>query len=204
MWQQGCDSLGEMPHHRALRSANLEFFDLHLDNCSLNDASIWAHPDHPRVCCGADGSGLMTGIGVFVGLTSSILINLGQNIQAIGGKELVQMEKQTGQKAKECESQTWVKGLTLFITGSIGNMVAMAFASATILVPLESSQVRHTCEAGKASAASTGHTACSPALCTPAAVCAPVVRIAHACYVHFPSHSSSRTSCSPSFTISSS
>lgn len=35
---------------------------------------------------------------------------------------------------------TWGVGLGLFITGSIGNMVAMAFASASILVPLESSQ----------------------------------------------------------------
>ena len=157
------------------------WFDLHADNCSSSIS--WDHPDHPRVCCvvgggslgingtavEAEGAGLATGIGIIVGLMSSIFINLGQNLQAIGAKE-------PGADTEPCSSRTWIKGvwsgldfrtvwlmlcydgrpsaanpevrgstpvptgLTLFICGSIGNMVAMAFASATILVPLESSQ----------------------------------------------------------------
>lgn len=81
---------------------------------------------------GEDGVALVV-VGIAIGLGSSIAINIGQNLQAIGGKE-------PGAEEKPCTSRTWVTGLSIFITGSIGNMVAMAFASATILVPLESSQ----------------------------------------------------------------
>jgi len=72
-------------------------------------------------------------IGIAVGLLSSVAINIGQNFQALGAKE-------PGADIEPCTSKKWIMGLSIFITGSIGNMVAMAFASATILVPLESSQ----------------------------------------------------------------
>ena len=100
-------------------SMDITHFDLHQDNCTL---SIFTdHPDHPEVCCGADGGGGLVVLGIVIGLGSSVLINVGQNIQAIGAKE-------PGADVKPCTSRKWVMGLSLFITGSIGNMVAMAFA----------------------------------------------------------------------------
>mmetsp|Transcript_38437 Transcript_38437/g.101353 ORF Transcript_38437/g.101353 Transcript_38437/m.101353 type:complete len:520 (+) Transcript_38437:90-1649(+) len=84
-------------------------------------------------CGGEEGSNMDVFIGLAIGLVSSVAINIGQNIQALGAKE-------PGANIKPCSSKKWVTGLSIFITGSIGNMVAMAFASATILVPLESSQ----------------------------------------------------------------
>jgi len=72
-------------------------------------------------------------IGIAIGLFSSVAINIGQNIQALGAKE-------PGADVNPCTSTKWRVGVTIFATGAIGNMVAMAFASATILVPLESSQ----------------------------------------------------------------
>jgi hypothetical protein len=61
-----------------------------------------------------------------------VAINIGQNLQAMGAKEVL--------SESPCTSRLWVVGLSIFIAGSLGNVVAMAFASATILVPLEASQ----------------------------------------------------------------
>jgi len=91
------------------------------------------HLINQTLCGYDDDADSLVLIGIMIGLLSSIGINLGQNIQAIGAKE-------PGADEKPCSSKKWVMGLSIFITGSIGNMVAMAFASATILVPLESSQ----------------------------------------------------------------
>ena len=87
----------------------------------------------PCGCRVEEGGENMVLLGIMMGLVSSVAINIGQNLQSLGGKE-------PGAAEKPCSSRTWVTGLTIFATGSIGNMVAMAFASATILVPLESSQ----------------------------------------------------------------
>ena len=84
--------------------------------------------------CDVEGSGSTVAVGIFIGLVSSIGINMGQNLQAIGMRA-------PGAQENPLWSRTWVIGLTVFVVGSIGNMVAMAFASASILVPLESSQV---------------------------------------------------------------
>jgi uncharacterized membrane protein len=78
--------------------------------------------------CDTEGEGFLVVVGIMIGLGSSVILNLGQNLQALG--------QQPGRENKT----TWGIGLTLFISGSLGNMVAMAFASASILVPLESSQ----------------------------------------------------------------
>jgi len=77
--------------------------------------------------CEADSSGFTVIVGILIGLGSSVILNIGQNLQALGQ----QMAR---------GKSIWAIGLALFIAGSIGNMVAMAFASASILVPLESSQ----------------------------------------------------------------
>jgi len=83
--------------------------------------------------CDTSGGGGMVILGIAIGLLSSIAINVGQNLQSIGGKMV-------GADKDPCSSKTWVIGLTIFAVGALGNMLAMAFASATILVPLESSQ----------------------------------------------------------------
>ena len=73
-------------------------------------------------------------IGVIMGLVSSIFINIGQNIQALGATET--------EDAKEhpCSSKTWRIGLYVFLFGSIGNQVSFSFAPASVLVPLEAVQ----------------------------------------------------------------
>ena len=76
-----------------------------------------------QTVCDSEGSGSAVVVGIMIGLISSIGINLGQNIQSIG-------MKQPGAAEKPCTSKTWVIGLTVFVIGSLGNMVAMAFASA--------------------------------------------------------------------------
>lgn len=84
------------------------------------------------VVCDAEGTGDLVVLGIFIGLIASVGINIGQNLQSLGMKACGQSKPHT--------NRTWVVGLTIFIVASIGNMVAMAFASASILVPLESSQ----------------------------------------------------------------
>ena len=88
--------------------------------------------DGTMVCEVGDEGGSLVLIGIAIGLLSSCAINLGQNLQAMGAKE--------AGDSHPCSSTQWVVGLSTFIAGSIGNMIAMAFASATILVPLESTQ----------------------------------------------------------------
>jgi len=98
------------------------------------DVGHWHNSTNGTLLCDVgDEAGALVVIGIAIGLASSIAINVGQNIQALGAKAL-------GKGQQPCASRTWVLGLALFIIGSIGNMLAMAFASATILVPLESSQ----------------------------------------------------------------
>jgi len=83
--------------------------------------------------CGDGSSDNTVMLGITIGLISSVAINLGQNIQALGAKE-------AGADQNPCSSRRWVIGFSTFAIGAAGNMVAMAFASAMILVPLESSQ----------------------------------------------------------------
>ena len=90
-------------------------------------------PSAPWNGCPAKSDNFKVILGIAIGLGSSIAINVGQNIQSLGAKE-------PGADVKPCSSKKWILGLSIFVAGSIGNMIAMAFASATILVPLESSQ----------------------------------------------------------------
>ena len=87
--------------------------------------------------CSVDEGGFGTILGIGIGLGSSVILNIGQNMQALG-QQMTERPLASG----SCKSgkSVWAIGLALFISGSIGNMVAMAFASASILVPLESSQ----------------------------------------------------------------
>jgi len=69
-------------------------------------------------------------LGVFLGATASVGINIGNNIQALGLKR-----KDAGQK-----DHLFHIGTAIFVTASIINFAAFAFAPAAILAPLESFQ----------------------------------------------------------------
>jgi len=75
----------------------------------------------------------MVRVGIAIGLLSSVAINIGQNLQSMGAKSL-------SPDQKLWTSKVWVVGWICFAVGASGNSIAMAFASSTILVPLESSQ----------------------------------------------------------------
>lgn len=124
----------------------IEITHFHLDNCTVNQTlhiGNGTYITHEMcVVCDTEGSGGLVILGILIGLLASVGINLGQNIQALGAKEAQAIATAKGlQESNPCSSKKWIVGLTIFIVGSLGNMVAMAFASATILVPLESSQV---------------------------------------------------------------
>jgi hypothetical protein len=70
-----------------------------------------------------------------MGVVGSMGINVGQNIQA-RGLEFLEAE----QRAMPWRSVQWRWGLCLFISFSILNFAALAFAPASILTPLESIQ----------------------------------------------------------------
>ena len=68
-------------------------------------------------------------------LLSERRINLGQNLQALGLERLGD-----GALQRPCNSKLWVAGMALFIVSSLITFSALALASASVLVPLESIQ----------------------------------------------------------------
>jgi hypothetical protein len=73
--------------------------------------------------------------GVILSTVASIGINIGQNMQAQGINRLTEE-----QKAAPQQSRLWVIGMLVFIFSSLFNFVALAFAPASILTPIESIQ----------------------------------------------------------------
>ncbi|KAL1525925.1 hypothetical protein AB1Y20_020751 [Prymnesium parvum] len=69
-------------------------------------------------------------VGIFLGITASIGINIGNNIQSLG------LQRQAEQKG----SRLFATGTVIFVTASVVNFAAFAFAPAAILAPLESFQ----------------------------------------------------------------
>jgi len=84
--------------------------------------------------CEASGNDSSFLIGVAMGVFGSVLINIGQNLQASA------MQGNPAVQAKPCISRTWVMGLSTFVCGSLLNFLAFTFASASILVPIEAVQ----------------------------------------------------------------
>ena len=92
-----------------------------------------------------------TGLGILLGVLGSVSINVGNNLQSLG---MSQLEKDRVESAKSessaqsssekarkiahhhgeedeldsCQSRTWIMGTTIFVTGSILNFAAFAFA----------------------------------------------------------------------------
>ena len=75
-------------------------------------------------------------IGVLMGVFGSIGINIGQNLQADGIQSLPPSLRESAPH----QSPKWRVGMALFISFSIVNFAALAFAPASVLVPLESIQ----------------------------------------------------------------
>lgn len=87
------------------------------------------------------------GLGILLGLLGSIMINVGNNVQALG------MEMDAAQKLEAAQSTEgteapqskrakviWTMGTITFIVGSVINFVAFVFAAAAVLAPLEAIQ----------------------------------------------------------------
>jgi hypothetical protein len=75
------------------------------------------------------------GVGILMGTAGSIGINVGQNIQAMGIKELDPIYF-----SQPWRSKRWQIGLVIFILFCLINFGALALAPASILVPIESLQ----------------------------------------------------------------
>lgn len=89
-----------------------------------------------------------TGLGILLGVLGSVSINVGNNLQSLGMSQLekdrVESEssaQSSSEKARKiahhhgeedeldsCQSRTWIMGTTIFVTGSILNFAAFAFA----------------------------------------------------------------------------
>lgn len=79
---------------------------------------------------GSLGDVLIVVLGIFLGTAASVGINVGNNLQSLGLKR-----KEAGGK-----DSLFAIGTAVFVTSSIVNFAAFAFAPAAILAPLESFQ----------------------------------------------------------------
>ena len=91
---------------------------------------------HDLAACdtGCSGSYCMP-LGIIIHVVGSVGINIGQNLQAMGLEALG-----PSMMHKPCSSKLWVIGMTTFIIASLVTFGALALASASVLVPLESIQ----------------------------------------------------------------
>jgi hypothetical protein len=76
--------------------------------------------------------------GILLGFTASVVINLGQNLEA--GEKEKRKEKNTANGESSKKTTQELVGLSMLITGAIANFVAFAFAPASVLAPLEGAQ----------------------------------------------------------------
>ena len=85
-------------------------------------------------CEEEEEAGWLRPVGVSMGVVGSILINIGQNLQATAMQSSPEVQQNPG------SSVTWRIGLGTFALGSLINFTAFAFAPTSILVPIESLQ----------------------------------------------------------------
>ena len=86
-------------------------------------------------------------VGIFMGVLGSIGINIGQNLQADGLRDLPESLREK----KPWASKKWLVGQAVFVSFSILNFAALALAPASVLVPLEAIQfisLSHVCAVG--------------------------------------------------------
>jgi len=96
---------------------------------------------HGHECeSGCTGSYCMP-MGVVIHVLGSVGINIGQNLQALALEQLEESAKaENGLERKPWKSKLWVAGMAIFAIASIITFGALALASASVLVPLESVQ----------------------------------------------------------------
>ena len=83
---------------------------------------------------------LLMGLGILLGLLGSVMINVGNNVQALGmGMEAAQKDLDEKEQSKR-PKVLWTTGTVAFIVGSVINFVAFVFAAASVLAPLEAIQ----------------------------------------------------------------
>ena len=83
---------------------------------------------------------LLMGLGILLGLCGSIMINVGNNVQALGmGLDAAQQDLDVKERSKR-PKVLWITGTVTFIVGSVINFVAFVFAAASVLAPLEAIQ----------------------------------------------------------------
>jgi len=83
---------------------------------------------------------LLMGLGILLGLCGSVMINIGNNVQALGmGMEAAQKDLDEKERSKR-PKVLWTTGTVTFIVGSVINFVAFVFAAASVLAPLEAIQ----------------------------------------------------------------
>ena len=83
---------------------------------------------------------LLMGLGILLGLCGSVMINIGNNVQALGmGMEAAQKDLDEKERSKR-PKLLWTTGTVTFIVGSVINFVAFVFAAASVLAPLEAIQ----------------------------------------------------------------
>ena len=80
-------------------------------------------------------------LGIFLGSLGSVLINVGNNVQALG-MGMVAEQKRTGLGLTPSKRprRIWTMGTVTFVLGSTINFVAFVFAAAAVLAPLEAIQ----------------------------------------------------------------
>ena len=86
---------------------------------------------------------LLMGLGILLGLLGSILINVGNNVQAVGMGMVEEQKKraeQGGPPPTKRAKRIWTAGTVTFVVGSVINFVAFVFAAAAVLAPLEAIQ----------------------------------------------------------------
>ena len=83
--------------------------------------------------CSSCGGDICVIMGIIIHVVGSIGINIGQNLQAMGFGQVVDL-------TKPWKSKLWVIGMAIFIGSSIFTFGALALAPASLLVPLESVQ----------------------------------------------------------------
>ena len=138
-------ALGET-HLRLLASANTSAAHANLSSVDDVCAAAVSHGAHPIEDCGGCSGDFCVVLGVAIHIVGSVGINLGQNIQALA------LSRRPDLKNYPCGSTLWRWGMALFITASIVTFGALALASASILVPLESVQfiVNRACRRARA------------------------------------------------------
>jgi len=81
-------------------------------------------------------------IGIFLGLSGSIAINTGNNLQSLGMYNLEQKAKAMGDHEEQnaCKSTLWISGTVVFLSGALLNFSSYGFAPQSTLASLESIQ----------------------------------------------------------------